>query len=391
MAFDPNTVINQATSGPSIYSPLSGNPALSYQGTQFYGLPVANGPQNNSGGGFFGGNTSQYMPSPSNFTNFNPASSSGTGGGSSPLSHFNSPFSGLTTAINNFGAESLGFGFGGPAGTGALAAETISPGLLAADSSLAGLPVADAAGSLGAGSLTSASLSSTLGAAGIGAFAGGFLGKIGGNSTGGSIGGGIGAAIGNMILPGVGGIIGGLIGGIGGGFFGGKKGTSATMFGVGDISDWDNTIGYGGKNNNSGYNKTLASELKDYVDVMGTTLGGTKLKGSITGGYNSLHGGPGGGYIDISNADGNGAQRFNFSPDDKVGKKKAMTDALTFLARNNGATDAQVSQLFKSLDNPYGQGNAPLIAPPKQASGPSKFDEYVKKYVKEQHANAAPV
>lgn|GEM_PF-2886391 len=75
-----------------------------------------------------------------------------------------------------------------------------------------------------AGSLTSASLSSVLGVAGLGAFGGGILASlIGGNTTGGSVGGGLGAGLGFAVGGPIGGLIGGGLGSIAGSLFGGGR------------------------------------------------------------------------------------------------------------------------------------------------------------------------
>lgn len=80
--------------------------------------------------------------------------------------------------------------------------------------------------------LTSASLSSVLGAGGLGFMGGSLLASlIGLNSTGGGIGGGLGAGAGLAIGGPVGAIIGGLAGTVLGGLFGGSKPTNAAAFG----------------------------------------------------------------------------------------------------------------------------------------------------------------
>lgn len=98
------------------------------------------------------------------------------------------------------------------------AAIGIGPQLVSGPGSFFGLSTA--------GSLTSASLTSLLGAAGIGAFGGGLLAQLtGGNQIGGSIGGGLGAALGAAfpILGPLTPIAGGLAGSLLGGLFGGSE------------------------------------------------------------------------------------------------------------------------------------------------------------------------
>jgi len=126
----------------------------------------------------------------------------GGGGGGFGLPPIGSFFSGATSAIDAFG---VGFGFAPAPGslTGAAAAHAGA----AAQSGIFG---------------TSATLSGTLGAAGLGALGGGLLASFtGGNQIGGSIGGALGSAAGFMIGGPVGGLIGGAAGGLLGGMFGG--------------------------------------------------------------------------------------------------------------------------------------------------------------------------
>lgn len=114
------------------------------------------------------------------------------GGGSGGVSGITSLFSSGQTAggfsrLNQFGANNLGTGL---------------PGL--------------------SGGLTSASLTSILGAGGIGFFGGGLLADLtGGNTTGGSIGGGLGAAAGMATFGPIGAAVGGTLGAAIGSLFGG--------------------------------------------------------------------------------------------------------------------------------------------------------------------------
>lgn len=128
------------------------------------------------------------------------ASTLGLGGGSAG--------SGLTGWLNSLGT-SLGFS-GGPAATAAG-----TSGRLAAINS---------GGAAASNLFGSATLSGTLGAAGIGAFGGGLLAQFtGGNQLGGSIGGGLGAGAGFIIGGPVGAAIGGTAGSLLGSLFGPGK------------------------------------------------------------------------------------------------------------------------------------------------------------------------
>jgi hypothetical protein len=116
---------------------------------------------------------------------------------------------GATGAVNSFGA-SMGFGGVSPSFVGPL---------------MPGTGVA-----ANAGALTSASLSSVLGAGALGAVGGNVLaGLLGLNKTGGTIGGGLGGAAGaaiGSIVPGVGTVIGGIVGTALGSVLGGLFGKS---------------------------------------------------------------------------------------------------------------------------------------------------------------------
>ena len=136
----------------------------------------------------------------------------------------------VLSSVNTFGAS---IGFGGLAavpgglglGSGAGGA-AFGAGVAAVPGGLSNAAVS------GVGSITSASLSSVLGAVGLGALAGGLIGNFfgGQGGLGGTLGGGAGAGIGLAVGGPVGGIIGGLLGSVGGGFIG-------SLFGGGSPSD----------------------------------------------------------------------------------------------------------------------------------------------------------
>nr|WP_286208866.1 tape measure protein [Azospirillum sp. A1-3] len=154
--------------------------------------------------------------------------------------------SGITGAIDQFGASAFGIGssivpaVGGQAAT--VAATTINP----ATGSLAAYNSWGAAGAQGA----SAGLSSYLGPLGAGFAVGGLLGPLlanGNKAVGGLAGGASGAAAGALVgsmIPGVGTLIGALIGGAGGGL-GGLIGTQKPS--VGKTASSDVTIASNGK------------------------------------------------------------------------------------------------------------------------------------------------
>lgn len=256
--------------------------------------------------------------------------------------------------LNSIG-QSLGFAQGAAAPTyltagampwqtvGAVANPSTAAGLLSAGPSNA---ITSGAGNIGA--LGTSTLSSTLGAAGIGAFAGSFLGKIGGNSTGGSIGGAIGAGIGNMIAPGIGGVIGGALGGVVGGFFGGKVGTSASEFGSKINPDGTmNNPGLGAKNAGSyeGYNKSLADEFGAVFEKAKPLLGVTKFNTTeLRGGVNTKHSTSGQpGFLEV------GGKVFGFNPDDNKSRQEAIGQGIAELARQNGASEEKIKEIAASL------------------------------------------
>jgi len=194
---------------------------------------------------------------------------------------------GLTNTVNSVGT-SLGFGSGANVYTAAGSLPWQTAGGIANSAVTTG--VSPATGALG----TSATLSSTLGAAGIGAFAGNFLGKIGGNSTGGSIGGGAGAGIGMMVGGPVGAVIGGLAGGVLGGFFGAKKNPHpASLFSATTDSE-KGFIGdsYDSKHMDTSFAKGVGGEFANYVKTLrgeyGIDIGGQAVFGGSDKGRNFI-------------------------------------------------------------------------------------------------------
>jgi hypothetical protein len=254
--------------------------------------------------------------------------------------------------INNIGAG-LGFAPGASAptylATGALPWQTAgavaNPALLSAGPSNI---ISSGAGGLGSSTaLGGSTLSSTLGAAGIGAFAGNFLGKIGGNPTGGSIGGGVGAAIGSAFGP-VGSVVGGALGGVVGGFFGGKKpATSASGFSVGALNP-DGTFvnaSTGTKNASAEQGQAAMDTLGSYLTSASKALGIEFKPGtSFDGGYNSLRsGGPYPDYINVmgENVDGKGGNTnyMYYDISDPTEKDRVFREAVKIAAARSGYTD----------------------------------------------------
>lgn len=160
--------------------------------------------------------------------------------------------SGVTGAINSVGAN---LGFGG-----------VSPTFVGPLQSGVGVGA-------NAGALTSASLSSVLGAAGVGYVGGGMLADmVGLNAQGGSIGGGAGAAIGTAIAPGIGTIVGGVLGSLGGGLFGGSEPNPASVAGSNYGITPQGTFKDGGKLASKHVDTSIAQGLRDIVDKFNTSI-----------------------------------------------------------------------------------------------------------------------
>lgn len=269
----------------------------------------------------------------------------GQSGGLPNIPSFNSGGnSGLTSTINSFGSN-LGFASGANAYTAAGSLPWQTAGAIANPAVTTG--VAPAAGSLG----TTATLGSTLGAAGIGAFAGNFLGKIGGNQTGGSIGGGAGAGIGFAVGGPVGAVIGGLAGGVLGGFFGKKKNPHpASLFAA--TTDADKGFvndSYDSKHMDTSFAKGVGGDFSSYVKTLkgdyGIDIGGQQIFGGSDKGRNFIR------TLDPTKPydDPYGYAEdsiFDFNPDDPESKQKAYNSlAVDILKRKKMYTPELEKQI----------------------------------------------
>lgn len=293
----------------------------------------------------------------------------------------------VTSSINQFGtglgfapvASSTGLVYGG---VGPAALPWAQPGMLAPTSMAGEAGVMSSAGSLG----TTATLSSTLGAAGIGAFAGNFLGKIGGNSTGGSIGGALGAAVGNMILPGIGGIIGGALGGVAGGFFGNKsKPTQSDEYRALLNADGSYKGVYsGGKNAGAyaGYGEATTRRISDMMQRASKELG-IQFKNDtlVGGGISTRHGGSHIAY-GVNNTD---KQAFYDAKDD-ASTNAAMKEVLLFAAQNSGVQDLnKVGTWFDSTTSGKTNNNAYSVP----FKSKENFDSFMTKFKTQDTVNAS--
>jgi len=314
--------------------------------------------------------------------------------GSFAKNGFNLPQSSF---VNNIGAG-LGFAPGSLSYTaaGALPWQTVGAIANPAMAGTAGVGATQGSSAL----LGGGTLSGALGAAGIGALAGGFLGKIGGNSTGGSIGGAIGAGAGmagafsTIGLAGgpVGAIVGGLVGGIAGGFFGGKKPPTATYQDqLASSPNGVDVLSNTGKNGGSvapavqAFNKQLSAATKDaynYLKPLGIDISGF----GVVNGYNTLYSPTGTGgytYIGINtpqNTKNYSDELIGWSADDPDSQQAAIAKSIATMASRAGASQDQINQMAQQLainSTPQGQAyNGQPIIP---VTG-SQFADYMTKF-----------
>jgi hypothetical protein len=269
--------------------------------------------------------------------------------------------SNIVSGINSFGSQ---LGFSSPV------TYNQAFGPLTSDAMAAG-PVQGVAADAGtATGLTSASLSSVLGAGALGYFGGGMLAKgLGLNPTGGSIGGALGASagmafggaalsslglqLGSFAGP-VGALAGGLLGTVAGGLFGGKPGTSADEFNgfisKGSFGNFD----YGSKNPGSyaGSASSLQQDLSKRLAGASKDLGITFADTHIKGGVNTKHSPAGSpGYITV------GSSNYGYNPDDPNSRTQAEYQALQQLANQSGYTDTQKLNDWFFQTGDYAPGN----------------------------------
>lgn len=351
----------------SVFSPLPQNPSLmvgggNYASGGFYGPSAAQQTSNNDNNSGGISDLFDYIPS-SDFGGFNPI-----GNITSGVDKFGTSF-GFAPGTVTYG-EAFGPAFGG--------AEIFGPGLAEAT------PVA---GSLG----TTATLSGVLGAAGLGAMAGGFLNK--GNPTAGSIGGGLGAGIGMALGGPIGAVAGTLLGGLGSRLFGSKKPkTIASQFlGTTDETGALAGLSYGSKGTSTDEGKAYANEIQNYTRGLQKTLG-VDLKGaSIYGGYSTQHGG---GFYTV-----NGKDTYFFDVNDNDSKNAAIDKVLTSVARNAGVDDTRINGALDNLNRRGKYANngnnavgTPANIPTYSAPAPTQaasFDQFLANYKSQQNVNAA--
>lgn len=397
-----NAVIDQALVGKS----------TSYNASN--GTSAANSPQ-------FFANTNNSLQQTQAVQQANPTTDSFTsalsaGKGVNSFLDFTDPaksstglFSGLGSKINAFGAENLGLGFGGPAGTGSLASETISPALAAADPSLAGMTTSAAAadGSLGASSV---SLGGILGGAAFGAGVGGFLNSKNpvNGMIGGALGGALGAATGitsgiamgatlGSIVPGLGTVIGAVVGGLGSRLFGNKTApTTADAFATHvDSTGALTNPSYTSKNagNSAGYAQNEAESFSKVLSQASKDLGINFNKDvELEGGYNSKYsGGPQPGYLRVFN--GNTPSAYFIDPNDTASQSTAFKSALQNVASQSGYTNMDALNAWFDKYNPNAAAPtaATSLIPNAAPQGPSPFEQFLTQYKANQNANAAPV
>ncbi len=255
----------------------------------------------------------------------------GGGTGGSSFGGIGNLFTGASRAVDTFGTNYLGLSeYSSPIGP-----------------TLSGAPLN---ATLGTGSL-----SSLLGAAGIGAGIGGLVGQFtGGNAVGSSLGGAGGAALGSAILPGIGTLIGGVLGGGLGGLFGGGNNPHPA-------STFSGTLGDSGAFSTS----SILSKHQDgaAASAAGGTLTGVSqqlaaagidLTGlNVSGGYDS---GKGGSIFQVGN---NSLIKFDAS------NAQAADDALKQLtielAKAGKVTNDDVTKALKNLQT-EGKSAAQVLA-----------------------------
>lgn len=261
--------------------------------------------------------------------------------------------SSITGAINDFGANTLGFGeLGTSAGAQTLyqgfgaGADSISTGF-GADGVATGFGAGGADVGATAGSLTGATLSSTLGGAGIGAAVGsvyaGLTGESGGKGEDSEVGGGIGGAIGTVILPGIGTAVGSVLGSIVGGLFGsnatsdsGYSGTLRASGGLDEIAASDS-----GKNPSQGTEAFVhqANNAFSMISQQASQALGINFNTAIDFDANdsTLHGGPNIGVN--SNGQLGTTGLMSFDPSNATQTADTYYQALSFAAKASGYTD----------------------------------------------------
>lgn len=337
----------------------------------------------------------------------------------------------LTNGVNQIGAQ---IGFANPSlitsGPSAATITADAGSLSGADASFlanaqsaAGFTdgtagVASAASSLDATAASSqgifggATLSGTLGAAGLGAIGGGFLAKaLGENPTGGSVGGALGAAAGyafggagaaalGLELGSFAGPVGALVGGIGGAIFGGLFGghsapTSASSYGysIGPTGNLTQTS-YGSKNPSSvseGFTQSANQNFSNIAQAASRALGFQYGSGVNFGAADStLHGGP---VISVTGPNGQSTGGLYFDSTNPQASQKAYLQALTAAAQYSGYTNTEA--LTNWYNNTYvnGTGGASNVPPtvPKNPTpnAQSDFQKFVQQYQAQQNANAA--
>lgn len=316
-----------------------------------------------------------------------------TGGGGSFLNSVpNNPFSGSffngTNGIDTIGT-SMGFG----AGNAALYSAPIGP--MASGAPMAASYTAGA----NTGALTGASLSQTLGAAGLGYFGGGIVsGMLGLNEKTGSVGGGVGAGIGMAVGGPPGAIVGGLLGSIGGGLFGNTKPSDKTQSGGVSIANGEVNRYYADSQSQtgkkfSGQNAQIRDQLENSVSSFSKFLlanGATPIWAEKENRDVIVQYGSRDGYkwwfegADKPNNYGNNYQGFSKSLMEETMQQYNIPDALKEQLSNmpmddilkfGKAQSQQNKQQRLMLGNP---GNIPI--PAKEDTGKETFDQFLTNY-----------
>lgn len=367
--------------------PQSYTPQVGVQNTE-------NSTNNTSQGGF-----GSFFNSPALSLLNQTAQHSGLGNTASPL----------VGAINNFGTN-LGFAATSADSAANLAAFGVAPGA----STEAAAAAADSTASFAAGtsdlgaSTVGATLSGTLGAAGLGYLGGGILAHaLGENSTGGSIGGAIGAGAGMAVgassamlgaeLGSFAGPVGAIVGGIGGALFGGLFGNNSTPTSASTASYSLNPGGgltyAGGSSKNpspqtNAFDSTAATNFSNLTNAASTALGiQFNNTSGLAVGDSTQHGGA---WIE-----GGSSGKVFFDPSNTQQSQNAYLKALIGVANQAGYTNNQaITDWYNKnyVNSTAGASNQPPSLPnnPNASAGTNSFQQFIANYKAQQAAGAAP-
>ena len=230
------------------------------------------------------------------------------------------------------------------------------------------------------GSLTApGSLTGVLGAAGIGALAGGYIaGFEGGNSTGGEIGGAIGAAAGDFFGGPIGGAVGSFIGSSIGGLFGNHSAPTAATSASGTFTPNGAITPVQGGSKNAGslqnFGVNGVSQFSQMAQGASSVLG-INFAPTLSVGVNlsTLHGGAS---ISVADSKTGNSTNIPFNYQSQASAQAAELQALQFAAAQSGYTNTAALNTW--YNNASGTGsNFTPPTPPSVAVNGSSFAAYM--------------